>query len=496
MKRYMKALMLAVALLLTVVLACSCGDEITIGENGNWYINGVDTGTAATGADGAPGEKGDKGDKGADGAAGEKGDTGEKGDPSSIVSCEKISSNGLEDIYEITYSNGQTTTFKITNGKNGEDGATYNNVQHHIVSNVLGGKTLVATDDSLSSGETMVVANNRIMNGKHLTFTCDLNALTGDAYIEVGHGKTDYAATYIKITADKLYVTRYYTADNNHTQTAEHNLDISGFLSVSIDSTSRVNNDGRKVLSKATIQILTKSGMFEQTVDWDGRQGDIFASAKGLSLKNAKLSWCADSLSENIWFFGDSYFNFTDQGRWPSYLATAGYDQFCFFGYPGMRSAAGIADFKWAVETLGYRPQYAVWCLGMNDKDPDTSTTNASYLECVESFLAICEANGITPILSTTPSTPICYNESKSAWVRNWAATTGGRYIDFAKAVGSTYKPETIGTVSEVKKVTNTTGYVWYDGMLHYDYVHPIQRGAQALYMQVLLDFPEVLFCK
>ena len=485
MKRYIKALILVVALLLTVALACSCGDEITIGENGNWYINGVDTGTAATGADGVDGEKGEKGDTGAAGATGEKGDTGVKGEASTVVSCEKISSNGTEDFYQITYSNGQTTTFKITNGKNGEDGATYNDVQHHIVSNVLGGKTLVAEDASMASGETLVVANNRIMNGKHLTFTGELTSLSGDAYIEIGHGKTDYAATYIKITADKMYVTRYYTADNYQTESPDHGLKISGFLSVSIDTT----------LTSATIQILTQTGMFEYKTGWNGRQGDVFASTKGVGIKNASLSWCADSLSENVWFFGDSYFNFSDKGRWPSYLASAGYDDFCFFGYPGMQSAAGIADFKWAVEILGYRPQYAVWCLGMNDKDPDLTTTNASYLQSVEEFLRICTENNITPILSTIPSTPICLNESKNAYVLNWAATTGGRYIDFAKAVGAKYDASSIGTVSD-KNVTNKTGFVWYDGMLHSDYVHPVNKGAQALYMQVLIDFPEVLFTR
>src|SRR5690554_4131292 len=68
------------------------GSVVTIGENGNWFIDGVDTELPArgpqgeTGAPGAPGEKGDKGDKGdtgeagAPGAPGEKGDKGDKGD--------------------------------------------------------------------------------------------------------------------------------------------------------------------------------------------------------------------------------------------------------------------------------------------------------------------------------------------------------------------------------------------------------------------------------
>ena len=46
--------------------------EITIGNNGNWYINNVDTEVPARGSQG---EKGDKGDKGDTGEKGEKGDS-------------------------------------------------------------------------------------------------------------------------------------------------------------------------------------------------------------------------------------------------------------------------------------------------------------------------------------------------------------------------------------------------------------------------------------
>jgi len=52
---------------------------ITIGANGNWFIDGVDTGMKAAGDDGAKGDDGDKGDKG------DKGDTGDKGDGCSVA---------------------------------------------------------------------------------------------------------------------------------------------------------------------------------------------------------------------------------------------------------------------------------------------------------------------------------------------------------------------------------------------------------------------------
>ena len=60
------------------------------------------------------GEKGDKGEKG------EKGDNGDNG--VSIIDIRKTSSNELVDTYTIYYSNNTTSTFDITNGKNGTDG--------------------------------------------------------------------------------------------------------------------------------------------------------------------------------------------------------------------------------------------------------------------------------------------------------------------------------------------------------------------------------------
>ena len=68
---------------------------ITI-ENGRWYIDGVDTGKSAEGI---------------------KGDTG-----NGIEKIEKTNTEGLIDTYTITYTNGDTTTFTVTNGAVGAQG--------------------------------------------------------------------------------------------------------------------------------------------------------------------------------------------------------------------------------------------------------------------------------------------------------------------------------------------------------------------------------------
>lgn len=63
------------------------GDTPYIGENGNWWIGGKDTGVAATGSgdveviQGPPGPQGPQGEQGPEGPQGPPGEKGEKGDP-------------------------------------------------------------------------------------------------------------------------------------------------------------------------------------------------------------------------------------------------------------------------------------------------------------------------------------------------------------------------------------------------------------------------------
>ncbi len=60
------------------------GSVVEIGENGNWFIDGKDTGLPSRGEKGDKGDKGDQGDKGEQGDKGDKGDTGEAGHTPSI----------------------------------------------------------------------------------------------------------------------------------------------------------------------------------------------------------------------------------------------------------------------------------------------------------------------------------------------------------------------------------------------------------------------------
>ena len=102
-----------IALFMTFGLASCASDGKTpfIGENGNWWIGDTDLGVPATGPAGQDGKDGE------DGQNGTNGTNGQDGTSVTVTSVEKTSSEGLVDTYTITFSDGTTTTFTVTNGE-------------------------------------------------------------------------------------------------------------------------------------------------------------------------------------------------------------------------------------------------------------------------------------------------------------------------------------------------------------------------------------------
>lgn len=94
--------------LLSVLLLASC---LSLGS---CRIVGIKGDTGPTGPSGAQGEKGEDGKDGEDGQKGKDG--------VSIQNIEKTSTSGSVDTYTITYSDGSTSTFKVTNGVDGNQG--------------------------------------------------------------------------------------------------------------------------------------------------------------------------------------------------------------------------------------------------------------------------------------------------------------------------------------------------------------------------------------
>ncbi len=79
-------------------------------QDGYWYIDGVNTNVKAEGVDGANGK---------DGVDGKDGQNGRDGN--GILSIELTSAEGNVDTYTITFTNGDQTTFTVTNAPTSED---------------------------------------------------------------------------------------------------------------------------------------------------------------------------------------------------------------------------------------------------------------------------------------------------------------------------------------------------------------------------------------
>ena len=76
--------------------------------------------TVTNGKDGKNGQNGEKGTDGKDGADGAPGKDGKDGN--GIESVEKTSSDGKTDTYTVTFTDGKTTTFTVMNGTDGSNG--------------------------------------------------------------------------------------------------------------------------------------------------------------------------------------------------------------------------------------------------------------------------------------------------------------------------------------------------------------------------------------
>lgn len=317
----------------------------------------------------------------------------------------------------------------------------------------------------LSDGEFLEAVKTNVKDRFRISFTCDVNEMSDDAVIRIGHGFEISCGSWLEITKTQIRAYNFYSWTDPQKREVfpltDIELTIEEFLTVAINKDTAGNG--------TFVVLTTKGGM--KKIEMSGIGGDIgavFVSPLNCELENCKLNYVADGYADPIWVFGDSYLGYTWVGRWPYYLYRDGYNKVLLSGYSGMNTQSGLADFKVAIQRG--TPVYAVWCLGMNNGDK-TEEPNAPWLESTKEFLKICEEKGIIPILSTIPSTPKVNNAYKNVWVRN----SGYRYIDFDRAVGA------------------NKNCAWYPEMICKDEVHPDAKGAEALYAQVLVDFPEIM---
>ena len=319
--------------------------------------------------------------------------------------------------------------------------------------------------EKLTSGEFLEAVKTNVKDRFHISFTCDVKEMADDAVIRIGHGFEISCGSWLEITKKQIRAYNFYSWTDPQKREilplTDTELEIEEFLTVAINRDTAGNGVFVILTSKGGMKKIAISGI-------GGDIGAVFASPLGCELESCKLSYVADGYADRIWVFGDSYLGYTWAGRWPYYLYRDGYNNVLLAGYSGMNTQSGLADFKTALQRG--TPEYVLWCLGMNNGDKE-GVLNQAWVEATEEFLAICKEKGIIPILSTIPNTPKVNNAQKNEWVK----ASGYRYIDFNRAVGADKDP------------------AWYPAMICADQVHPDIKGAEALYSQVLVDFPEIM---
>ena len=319
--------------------------------------------------------------------------------------------------------------------------------------------------EKLTSGEFLEAVKTNVKDRFHISFTCDVKEMGDDAVIRIGHGFEISCGSWLEITKKQIRAYNFYSWTDPQKREilplTDTELEIEEFLTVAINRDTAGNGVFVILTSKGGMKKIEISGI-------GGSIGAIFASPLNCELENCKINYIADGYGDPIWVIGDSYLSFPDPARWPTYLYRDGFQKVLLAGYSGMNTQNGLIDFKTAIQRG--TPEYVFWCLGMNNGDK-TEEPNPQWLEATGEFLEICKEKGIIPILSTIPSTPKVCNKYKNVWVRS----SGYRYVDFDRAVGA-------------DKDNN-----WYPEMLGKDQVHPAIHGAEALYSQVLVDFPEIM---
>ena len=309
----------------------------------------------------------------------------------------------------------------------------------------------------VASGERLLLSRTYIRKNTLLTAEIDFESLE---CVRIYRGiLKEFNSTWMDI--DKEGVKVYRSSEDNIVWTGNHGLTAKGKLTVSFDYVDGA--DG-----KATISMTANGQVYEFKAYWVGG-GEPAIENRGSKDVEATIRFFPKEASSRVWVIGDSYIDWNNPARWPYYIYNSGHKSWMADHLSGGSSKDMIDSFKNDVK-FG-RPDYAVWFLGMNDRNDSDDAPNTVWLECINEFITVCQENGITPVLSTIPSVPGRIHNQKTKWVRE----SGCRYIDIADAV-----------------LMDPASGQWFDELLAADNVHPTTAGAKVIAMRVLSDFPEI----
>lgn len=463
------------------------GEQGPRGERG---MQGPQGETGERGPQGEPGQRGLRGETGPQGEPGPRGATGQRGfigpagiesalvtvdnttgTPSADVSIGqgalRIDFHGLKGEqgntgvsadYPIAIVNnftdgGTDSALSAERGKQLKDELDEQAAKIQILDSALSGSAESRVVPSLDAGEILRLGNYpyHIKKNDCISF-CAL--IENRVTICIGKGFEQYRGSWIRITPTQVHL-QHFDSETVTDESVDHGLTISAFIKACMISHEDNTWD-------VIIQSIT--GTFRHTFSGRATESTYppFVICEDYAITDVKLNATCVDFSCPIWAVGDSYFEISPS-RWPYYMFEYGFSDFLLNGDSGINSQDAFADLQ---RMLNYgTPKYLLWMLGMNDGA-------ASFEYYFDQVKSLCEEKGITMIGATIPSVPDRNKDDISAYVED----SGIRYVNCYKAVG-----------------TDSQGN-WYSGYLA-DGVHPTSLGAQAIAMQILSDFPEIVNC-
>ena len=174
--------------------------NVEVEDNAKLYTRGeeewifITDFSGATGIQGEQGPQGPQGVQGVQGPQGVQGATGPTGN--GIASIVKTASAGLIDTYTITFTNGTTTTFNVTNGQDGDVTQEYVDEENERLKSVFNVLPKVS-----GSGESVTLENT----GDTMLYKMDLKGNTSQEVIqgEVGLEEEDTSVYVDDVNEDK-----------------------------------------------------------------------------------------------------------------------------------------------------------------------------------------------------------------------------------------------------------------------------------------------------
>lgn len=285
----------------------------------------------------------------------------------------------------------------------------------------------------------------------------------------IGRGVTNNAYSGCRFEINEMSV-ELFKNDGGWIKQAsvEHGLMMNSYIKVLISE--------RK--SKVLVSIQTLAGSFEHEFDYWGANGQI-AAKPSMPMTDTILSVSNPAFKCPVWMFGDSYYGADYESRQMYWLRRWGYDNALMQAFGGQGSNDAYNDLLRCLD-FG-TPRFLVWSLGMNDDNGNdlSDIKTGVWYTTYQKVRKICEVMNIELILTTIPEVKSSSYKNKDK-MSEVIRSSGLRYIDAAKAVGSNANGE------------------WYGNGTEYDYqssdnVHPSKYGAKAIANQFLIDFPEIM---